>query len=164
MTKSCFILRIIIFSGSKRDEIDSMMRCHKCWAVGGGRRLGGGSLALQGNCSESRAQPRSDIRIFWPLQNTSDGQATANATLNTKTSRSDNIFFVWEESKCSQSLSVLYPFSTIQVIVESTHNTFMHGRFYEGNFSFLHIENFCWHDIKATGRIKCFFVNIIVIF
>ena len=94
MTKTCCInYYLVIFSGSKRDEIDSMMRCHKCWAGGGGRRLGGGSLALQGNCSESRAQPRSDIRIFWPLQNTSDtGQATANATLNTKTSRSDNIF------------------------------------------------------------------------
>ena len=146
MTKTCFILGIIIFSGSKRDEIDSMMRCHKCWAGGGGRRLGGGSLALQGNCSESRAQPRSDIRIFWPLQNTSDGQATANATLNTKTSRSDNIF-LYERNRnvhnhcryCIRSLQcnissnlhithscmgdsmrITFPFSTLKIFVDMT--------------------------------------------
>ena len=96
--------------------------------LGRGAEAGGGSLALQGNCSESRAQPLSDIRIFWPLQNTLDGQATANATLNTKTSLALIMLFCMsgiEMFTIIVDIVFLSPSFTIHVIVRSTHDTFM---------------------------------------
>ena len=107
----------------------------------------------------------SEIRILWPLENTSEPRqpATANATpANTKTSRSDNIFYVRMSGLEMFTIIIVYLLFPICRSIDTWH---IHLKFCEeDNFSFPHHQNIKLMTSQQEGRKKeiCFLDMMII--